>query len=212
MKPKGIIFKGLNKGLNIIIEVEAFKDENQMLHMVKGKLRNSKGPKNFYRGSTLYVTTDLDKISKRAVNEIKAFLYNELGVKECIFKEIKPAVKKKTNNAKEGKTKFIRKSIRSGQVVSYDGSVVIIGDVNPGAEVIALGNVVVMGNIRGSIHAGADGNHSAIVAAMNMQPTLVRIGKYATLFSDDEKPKIPEVIRVNNNKLVIEPYIPNKIY
>lgn len=72
-------------------------------------------------------------------------------------------------------TKVYRGTIRSGQRLEFEGSVLILGDVNGGAEVIAEGNVVVLGNLRGFAHAGAKGNRSAFVAAESIIPTQLRI-------------------------------------
>ena len=70
----------------------------------------------------------------------------------------------------EGKTKFLRKTIRSGQSINYPGNIVIIGDVNPGAEIYAAGNIIVFGNLRGVVHAGTNGNDKAIIAAFKLEP------------------------------------------
>ncbi|WBW95862.1 septum site-determining protein MinC [Oceanirhabdus sp. W0125-5] len=211
MKPTGITIKGYSEGLNIVINLDAFEDERHMLHMFKGKLKSSK---KFYKNSSLILTTQLNELSDKAINEIKAFLYNVLEVKECTFKEFQEfeeVKKKKFNGIYEGRTKFIRKSVRSGQVINYNGNIVIIGDVNPGAEVTAQGNIIVMGSLKGVVHAGCNGNHSAIIAAFNMQPALVRIGEYISRSPEEEfKPNYPEVVKVKNGQIIIEPYLPNK--
>ena len=208
MKPKGITIKGYSEGLNIIINLDAFEDDRHMLHMFKGKLKSSK---KFYENSSLILTTQLSQLSDKTINEIKAFLYNELSVKECTFKELKEVNKKSFSGIYEGRTKFIRKSVRSGQVINYNGNIVIIGDVNPGAEVTAQGNIIVMGSIKGVVYAGCNGNDSAIIAALSMQPTLVRIGEYISRSPEDDfKPSYPEVVKIKNGEIIIEPYLPNK--
>ncbi len=72
-------------------------------------------------------------------------------------------------------TKFIRSSLRSGQKVEFEGSIVVLGDVNCGAEVIAGENIVVLGNLRGLAHAGAKGNKEAIISAGAIEATQIRI-------------------------------------
>lgn len=72
-------------------------------------------------------------------------------------------------------TKFIDRSIRSGIKEEYIGSVVIMGDVNPGAEVVAGGNIMILGTLRGLAHAGANGNIKAVVAANATAKTQIRI-------------------------------------
>jgi septum site-determining protein MinC len=72
---------------------------------------------------------------------------------------------------------FVRRRIRSGQVLRHPGHIVIMGDVNPGAQVIAGGDIIVWGRLSGAAHAGALGNAQAVVCALEMSPTCVRIAE-----------------------------------
>lgn len=72
-------------------------------------------------------------------------------------------------------TKFYKSPLRSGQKAEFEGSVVILGDVNSGAEIIAEDNIVVLGNLRGMAHAGAKGNEKAIIAAHSIESPQIRI-------------------------------------
>lgn len=74
-------------------------------------------------------------------------------------------------------TVYIRKTIRSGQSISSDGNIVIVGDVNPGAEIIAKGDVTVWGILAGIVHAGSDGNSFARIRALKLNPVQIRIGE-----------------------------------
>jgi septum site-determining protein MinC len=98
-------------------------------------------------------------------------------------------------------------------LVSFEGNLVVIGDVNPGGEVVATGNVVVMGSLRGIVHAGADGNKEALVVALNLQPTQLRIADVITR-SPDEKgarnPFIPELAYVKDDMVYIERFLPQR--
>lgn len=100
---------------------------------------------------------------------------------------------------------LIRRTLRSGRTVHSNGHVVILGDVNPGAEIIATGDVIVWGKLRGNVHAGADGDESAIVCALDMNPNQLRIGRYITTSPPDNrrKPK-PEVASVRAGQIVVE--------
>ena len=73
-------------------------------------------------------------------------------------------------------TSYIRKTIRSGQSISSEGNIVIIGDVNPGAEVIAKGDITIWGILGGIAHAGSGGNNYAIIRALKLNPVQIRIG------------------------------------
>lgn len=70
---------------------------------------------------------------------------------------------------------LVRKTLRSGTKIEHSGHVTVIGDVNPGAEIVAGGDVVVWGRLRGSVSAGIESNNGAIVCAMEMEPTHLRI-------------------------------------
>lgn len=94
--------------------------------------------------------------------------------------------------------------VRAGQRIHHDGSIVVLGDVNPGGEVIAEGHVVVWGRLQGIAHAGASGRADAIVAALVFDPTQVRIGPYMAQGSAQGTPGIPEVARVENGQIVVE--------
>ena len=71
--------------------------------------------------------------------------------------------------------RFYKGTLRSGQVLESETSIIILGDVNPGATIVSKGNVVVLGSLKGTIHAGAVGNEDAFVAALNMSPVQIRI-------------------------------------
>lgn len=76
----------------------------------------------------------------------------------------------------EGFTKFYRGTLRSGNRLEYDGNIVVIGDVNPGALIRAKGNVVVLGFLNGTVYAGQDGDRDAFVGATHMNPVQLVIG------------------------------------
>jgi len=79
---------------------------------------------------------------------------------------------------RESLTAYYHTGLRSGQSIKYAGSVVIMGDVNPGSEVVADGNVVVLGALKGMAHAGAKGDKSCFVSALLLQPTQLRIAEH----------------------------------
>jgi len=101
----------------------------------------------------------------------------------------------------------IRRTLRSGQTLRHPGHIVIIGDVNPGAEVVAGGDIVVWGRVRGLIHAGALGDEDAVICALELTPTQLRIGSHITR-SPEERPRepIPETASVRNGQIVAVPW------
>lgn len=102
-------------------------------------------------------------------------------------------------------TIFHRGSLRSGQKMEVEGSIVVIGDVNSGAEVIAGDNIVVIGNLRGLAHAGAKGNKEAIIAASILEAVQLRISNIVReIDRDEEDVKEHAYIYVDNDQIVIE--------
>jgi septum site-determining protein MinC len=99
---------------------------------------------------------------------------------------------------------LLHRTMRSGHKVSYHGHVVVLGDVNPGAEIIASGCIVVWGRLRGTVHAGAEGDEDVVVCALDLSPMQLRIGsKIAITPQDQEKPQ-PEIARIKGNQIVAE--------
>lgn len=102
-------------------------------------------------------------------------------------------------------TTFHKGSLRSGQKIEVEGSIVIIGDVNSGAEVIAGDNIIVVGNLRGLAHAGAKGNKEAIIAASTLEAVQLRISNIVReIDRDEEEVKEHTYIYVDEDKIVIE--------
>ncbi len=203
-----IIIKGNKEGLNVVINMNHFSDFDDMLESLIDKL--SKG-KKFYKGSTIKITTELKYINERESRKLKEILFDEFLISDCIFQDQEDAISKVFTGIYEGKTKFLRKTIRSGQSINYPGNVVIVGDVNPGAEIYAAGNIIVLGNLRGVVHAGTNGNEKAIIAAFKLEPQILRIGSLVTRSPEDElKPQYPEVAKIKNGSIIVEPYLENK--
>ena len=99
---------------------------------------------------------------------------------------------------------LLQRTLRSGHSVRHPGHVIVIGDVNPGAEIIAGGHIVVWGRLRGVVHAGAAGDESALVCALDLAPTQLRIAGHITVSPTRRgKPK-PERAFIRDDKLIAE--------
>ena len=100
---------------------------------------------------------------------------------------------------------MIKRTLRSGRTVHSRGHVVVFGDVNPGAQIIAAGDIIIWGKLRGMVHAGAEGDTSAVICALDMSPNQLRIaGSIATSPSDKNRKIRPEVASVRENRIVVE--------
>ena len=107
--------------------------------------------------------------------------------------------------------RFYKGTLRSGQVLESETSIIILGDVNPGARVISKGNVVVLGAMKGNAFVGAAGNESAFVAALSRDPMQIRIGDVIARSSDKGQAKkkktedVPKIAYVEDGNIYIEP-------
>lgn len=123
----------------------------------------------------------IEKLIKENLNvDVDFDMPRELGlsnIKRTFMREISTS-----------ETKFHRGSLRSGQKIEEDGSIVILGDVNSGAEVIASDNIVVVGTLRGLAHAGAKGNKEAIISAGRLDTVQIRIANIVKEIDREEEP------------------------
>jgi septum site-determining protein MinC len=106
-------------------------------------------------------------------------------------------------------TLWIRKAVRSGQLIEYRGNIVILSDVNVGARIIAGGNVLVMGTLRGDVWAGKDQGEESVVIASFFEPSQLRIHDTFLLKTDNiqkETDNIPRLAYLKNNAVFVTEY------
>ena len=101
---------------------------------------------------------------------------------------------------------FYKGHLRSGQVLEFEKSVIVIGDVNPGASIISKGNIIILGSLRGTAYAGASGKNNCFIVAMDMQPIQLRIADVFARSSDESKAAAePRIAFVEDENIYIEP-------
>jgi septum site-determining protein MinC len=101
---------------------------------------------------------------------------------------------------------FAWRTVRSGQVIRHHGHVTVLGDVNAGGEIIAGGNVLVWGRLRGTVHAGALGDRKAVICALELAPTQLRIADLIARAPEGGAGRFPEVAFVENDQIGVEPW------
>ncbi|MFN3976889.1 MAG: septum site-determining protein MinC, partial [Aquificaceae bacterium] len=101
---------------------------------------------------------------------------------------------------------IVQKHLRSGQKVEHNGDVLVLGDVNKDAQVIATGNIIVMGKLRGIAIAGALGDEKAVVVALEMEPQQIRIGRKVAIMDEEERksPGYPEIAKIEDGNIILE--------
>lgn len=173
---------------SIVLKIKEDATTNEILTELEEKLPDLK---EFYKEekTPIFVT---GKILKRfEIDSIQKIIQSMIKVKVDFdsprtlgLHDIKRTFKK---DIQVSETKFYKGSVRSGQKLEFEGSIVIIGDVNDGAEVIAEDNIAVLGNLRGMAHAGAKGNEKAIIAANIINSPQIRI---ASIIKERERKDI----------------------
>ncbi len=93
---------------------------------------------------------------------------------------------------------FVNKTIRSGTRIDFPGHIVVVGDVNPGAEIVAEGNVIVWGRVRGMIHAGSKGDRDAFICALDLSANQLRIADEVSATLKPQKDPRPEIASINS--------------
>lgn len=105
----------------------------------------------------------------------------------------------------ENNAMLVQRTLRSGQRLHHPGHIVIVGDINPGAEVVAGGSIIVWGRLRGLVHAGAFGDESAVICALDLAPAQLRIAGYISRAPEDRRRKPqPEIASISQNRIVAE--------
>ena len=104
---------------------------------------------------------------------------------------------------------FYKGTLRSGQIFESDSSIIILGDVNPGGKVVAKGNVIILGSLKGNVFAGASGNENSFVVALNMDPMQIKIGDVIARSADStprkkDKGIQPKIAFVEDGSIYIE--------
>lgn len=160
----------------VIIKIDENAEQREVISELKKKIIELK---NLYKDdkTPILVTGKIlkNKEMDEIQNIIKRFIDVQIefdspkvlglhGIKKTFYKEVATS-----------ETKFHKGSLRSGQKIEFEGSIVIIGDVNAGAEVIASENIIILGTLRGLAHAGAKGNKDAIIEAVDIETVQIRI-------------------------------------
>src|SRR5436190_17128994 len=105
-------------------------------------------------------------------------------------------------------TLFLRRTIRSGQAIQHASNIVILGDVNPGAEIVAGGDIIVWGVLRGMVHAGYPDNENAYVCSLHLAPVQLRIAHLLSRPPEGgEMQTLPEVAAIRNGRIVVDTWI-----
>lgn len=215
MKAKNIEVKGIRDG--ILVELGPGKWEVQEQALLEYINNNQ----SFFKGGRLYLDVGNRSLNapilsslRNALTEKDIKLWAVLStslVTESSAQDLGMVVKlhktrpepSPSSSAMDGDPAvFYQRTIRSGHKIKHKGHVIIMGDVNPGAEIIASGNIIVWGHLRGVVHAGAEGNPKAVVCALDLSPTQLRIADQISISPPSQDKTGPEIAKLENKQVV----------
>ena len=190
----------------IIIKLNDNATQMEIIESLKKKLPELK---KLYKDEKTPITVTGKVLKNREIDDIQELIKSKIDVeidfdmpKSLGLSSIKKTFEKEIAISE---TKFHRGSLRSGQKMESEGSLVILGDVNSGAEVMASDNIVVLGALRGLAHAGAKGNKQAMISAGLLDTVQIRIANVIKEIDRDEEPLHKQAyVSIINNEIVIE--------
>ena len=191
---------------NIVIKINEDFSQEDIMYSLRKKIPELK---KLYQSEKTPIVITGKVLKNREIDEIQQIIKKHLDVKIKFDSPrtlgLHGITKTYCKEIATSETKFHKGSLRSGQKLETEGSIVILGDVNSGAEVIASDNIVVLGALRGLAHAGAKGNKQAIVAAGLFNAVQIRIANIVKEINQDEEPMHKQAyISVANEKIIIE--------
>lgn len=218
-----IQIKGIREGLLITLgEGDWIEIQIDLMEKIKDK-------ENFFHGAKLAIdvgnrilnVTELstlrDRLADMEIN-LWAVLSNspitekkaqDLGLATKISVPKPERIIKSIDSSLSGEDSlFVRKTIRSGFKVVSHGHIVIFGDVNPGAEILAGGSVIIWGRCLGVVQAGVDGDTNAVVCALDLNPTQLRIAGIIAISPKRKGKPHPEVAKIVSGQVIAEAWNP----
>jgi len=209
MPAEEVVVKGNQEG--VVIELSSRNDFTSLKEQLKNRIKNLD---HALMGADVALNIGDKLLTRNEIKELHEILEEKgLRLVKIIgrgrqLKMEEPLVKEEPIDCQVGgQTLLVARHLRCGQKIKYDGNVVVLGDVNPGAEIIASGHVLVMGSLRGIVHAGCRGEERAVVSALSLNPIQLRIAGHIT-HSPDNCGAVgrlkPEIARIKDNRVIIE--------
>lgn len=206
-----VIIKGTKSGIVVVLDSQLPFEE--LKQHIATKFSESK---KFLGNATMAISFEGRNLTNEEEREILDVITTNSDLKIiCIVsndEDLESRFKKSLNDRlmelSTSTGQFYKGNLRSGQALESETSIIVIGDVNPGAKVVSKGNVVVLGSLKGNVFAGATGNEKAFVVALDMRPVQVRIADIIGRSPDKPKKeaeKEAKIAFVENGNIYIEP-------
>lgn len=190
----------------IWVKISEEAEEKEIIECLNKKIKDLK---KLYKDDKTPIKVTGKVLKNKEMEEIQQIIKDTINV-DIEFESPKilglHGIKKAFNKEIESSdTKFQKGSLRCGQKIEYEGSIVIIGDVNAGAEVIASENIVILGTLRGLAHAGAKGNKNAIIATNVVDCPQIRISNVIKEMEKEDEKRNKNYAYINeNDEIIIE--------
>ena len=204
---KPVMLKSNKYGINLILD--SSMDFEELLGHILERFKESEG---FFKNAKMAISFEgrrltqeeefriVDTITSNTSVNIICILDNDALREELVRQKVERFEEEQAGRTGE----FYRGTLRSGQVLDCESSIIILGDVNPGAKIISKGSIVVLGALRGTAYAGANGNEQSFVAALEMDPLQIKIGEIIARSAD--KSPAPKR-RLRKEKVTVEPQV-----
>lgn len=220
MNSQPVVIKSSKNGINLILDPKLPFEE--LLDEIRKKFIDSE---KFFKNAQLAISFEGRSLSEKEQFAIIETIQQHTTITViCILDhdELMDEVMQRRIGAYQEEHspqtgQFYKGTLRSGQQIESETSMIILGDVNPGAKVIAKGNIVILGALKGIAYAGADGDDRCFVAALEMDPVQIKIGDHMGRSADKKEPArgfrrkakaeaaVPQIATVYEGQILIEP-------
>lgn len=220
MNSQPVVIKSSKNGINLILDAKLPFEE--LLEEIRKKFIDSE---KFFKNAQLAISFEGRSLSEQEqFTIIETIQQNTTITVICILDhdELMDEVMQRRIGAYQEEHspqtgQFYKGTLRSGQQIESETSMIVLGDVNPGAKVIAKGNIVILGALKGIAYAGADGDDRCFVAALEMDPVQIKIGDHMGRSADKKEPArgfrrkakaeaaVPQIATVYEGQILIEP-------
>ena len=168
---QAVVIKSNKYGIHLVLSNEiSFK---ALLDAIVEKFKESE---KFFKGAKLAISFEGRKLTHDEEMAIIDAVTSNTSIEILCKQQIEEYQASVQLAYVDGGTQFYRGTLRSGQTLESETGIVVVGDVNPGAAVMANGSIVVLGAVKGSVYAGLGGDDSAFIVALDMDPIQIRIG------------------------------------
>ncbi len=213
MSASSVMIKGTKSGIILVLD-HTMDFESLKLQIVE-KFRQSA---DFLGNATIALSFEGRKLTDDEKKQVLDIIHDNSKLNIVCIAETDPRKEKLLEKSLEQRLmalttntgQFYKGNLRSGQVFESETSVIILGDVNPGAKVVSKGNIIVLGSLKGNAYAGAAGNDKAFIMALDMAPVHIKIADLFARPAEEKpkknQPKEPKIVYVEDGSIYIEPF------